>query len=86
MISEALYLGKPVFSFPIRFAYEQFFNASLVRTLGYGDFSLDTHPSIESFKDFEQHLDQFDKRISEGDFFGNHKMAAGKNCSMTTLP
>ena len=76
VISEALYLGKPVFSFPIRYAYEQFFNACMLRKLGYGDYSLDTIPSAGSFKDFEQRLDQFNEHISRGDFFGNGKLAA----------
>ncbi len=76
VISEALYLGKPVFSFPIRFAYEQFFNASMLRKLGYGDYSLDSEPTEATLKAFEDRLDFFRERISQGDFCGNRKLAS----------
>ncbi len=76
VISEALYLGKPVFSFPIRFAYEQFFNACMLQKLGYGDYSLDREPTEAALKAFEARLDFFRERISQGDFFGNRKLAS----------
>ncbi|MEW6350105.1 MAG: glycosyltransferase family protein [Thermodesulfobacteriota bacterium] len=76
VISEALYLGKPVFSFPIRFAYEQFFNACMLRKLGYGDYSLDRDPTKATLKTFEDRLAFFRERISRGDFCGNRKLVA----------
>ncbi|MGB6067539.1 MAG: glycosyltransferase family protein [Desulfomonilaceae bacterium] len=75
-IAEALYFGKPVFSFPIRFAYEQFFNAFMVASLGYGDYSLVATPDAEVFKGFESRLDGFRARIAGGDFYGNVKLAS----------
>ncbi len=75
-IAEALYFGKPVFSFPIRFAYEQFFNAFMVASLRYGDYSLDATPGADVFRGFELQLDRFRSRIASGDFYGNMKLAS----------
>ena len=36
LLSEALYLGKPVLSFPIKGAFEQYLNAFYLERLGYG--------------------------------------------------
>ena len=36
LLSEALYYGKPVISFPIQGAFEQFLNAFYLERLGYG--------------------------------------------------
>jgi len=74
VISEALFLGKPVFSFPIHLAYEQFFNAHMVRFLGYGDYALVSHPRPSLFETFEKHMDRFQARIAEGNFDGNEKL------------
>jgi len=75
-IAEALYFGKPVFSFPIHFAYEQFFNAFMVASLGYGNYSLVANPDAAVFKEFEARLDEFRTRIAHGEFYGNVKLAA----------
>jgi len=75
-IAEALYFGKPVFSFPIHFAYEQFFNAFMVESLGYGSYSLIANPDAAVFSEFEKRLDEFRARIAQGEFYGNVKLAA----------
>jgi uncharacterized protein (TIGR00661 family) len=75
-IAEALYFGKPVFSFPIHFAYEQFFNAFMVESLGYGSYSLVADPDAAVFRGFEKRLDEFRARIAQGEFYGNVKLAA----------
>jgi uncharacterized protein (TIGR00661 family) len=75
VIAEALYFGKPVLSFPISLAYEQFFNGYMLRELGYGDYSLDQRPNSTLFQRFEEKLDQYRRRIEQGDFYGNHKLA-----------
>jgi uncharacterized protein (TIGR00661 family) len=75
-ISEALYFGKPVFSFPIHFAYEQFFNAFMVDALGYGGYSLVANPDAGVLREFEKRLDEFRARIAQGEFYGNAKLAA----------
>ena len=76
LISEALFLGKPVFSFPIRMAYEQFFNAHRVVSLGYGDFSLDPVPGSTSLACFEEKLAGYRVSIAKGNFCGNAAVAA----------
>ncbi len=74
VISEALFLGKPVFCFPISNHYEQFTNAYFVAKLGYGAFALDADTSLSSLTLFQSRLDQFKLRIEEGDFYGNAKL------------
>lgn len=74
VIAEALYLGKPVLSFPIHFAYEQFFNAYMLANHGYGDYSLDLAPDLGTIARFEERLDLFRANIAAGSFFGNHKV------------
>jgi uncharacterized protein (TIGR00661 family) len=76
VISEALYLGKPVFSFPIPLAYEQFFNAHMLKALGYGEYSLLSRPGVGLFESFENRLAMYRSRISQGDFCGNKNLAA----------
>ncbi len=74
-ISEALYYGKPVLSFPIGLAYEQFYNAYMLRALGYGDYSTNQRPDISILGRFEARLDLFRREIAEGHFYGNEKLA-----------
>jgi len=75
VISEALYFGKPVLSFPIHLAYEQFFNAFMLASLRYGDYCLDRSPGPEVFERFEERLDEFRSRITGKEFYGNERMA-----------
>lgn len=77
VISEALYFGKPVFSFPIRTAYEQFVNAWMLEVLGYGAYSLAPDPGLDALRGFEERLEDYRLEISRsGPFFGNDKLAA----------
>ncbi len=57
VICEALYYGKPVLCFPIAMLFEQFINAWHIRSLGYGDFSTERHPTPDLFARFEQNLE-----------------------------
>lgn len=75
LISEALFLGKPVFSFPIQLAYEQFFNAHMIRTLNYGDYSLEVVPRISCLALFEEKIAEYRSSICKGNFCGNEKIA-----------
>jgi uncharacterized protein (TIGR00661 family) len=75
VISEALYLGKPLLSFPIKNAYEQLLNAHFVKCLGYGDYSLDSLPVAREIRDFESRLDELRRTIQTTTFFGNHEVA-----------
>jgi uncharacterized protein (TIGR00661 family) len=76
VISEALLYGKPVFSFPIHFAYEQFVNAHMLGELGYGEYSLVPNPDSSIIIGFEKRLESFAEAVSGGDFFGNEKLAS----------
>jgi uncharacterized protein (TIGR00661 family) len=76
VISEALYLGKPVFSFPIGNAYEQFINANFLQKLGYGDYSTDPNPAPAVLESFEAKLPLFLGNIKEKQFFGNDQLVA----------
>jgi uncharacterized protein (TIGR00661 family) len=83
-ISEALYLGKPVLSFPVHYAYEQFVNAFMLKKMGYGDYSLSSCPSRSLLENFEQNLDTYKEKIAKGNFFGNGKMALALNTYLQT--
>ena len=76
LISEALFFGKPIFSYPIHMAYEQFFNAHMVRKLNYGDYSLDAVPHISCLARFEERLAEYRVNIGKRDFCGNERIAA----------
>jgi uncharacterized protein (TIGR00661 family) len=75
LISEALFLGKPVYSYPIHMAYEQFFNAHMLRHLNYGDYTLAAVPRISDLKRFEEKLSEYRGSIRKGNFCGNEKIA-----------
>lgn len=64
LICEALAYGKPLFCFPIAWHFEQFLNASYVRRLGYGDYSMSREPTLELFNAFEKRLDEFRQNIA----------------------
>jgi uncharacterized protein (TIGR00661 family) len=55
LISESLYLNKPVFSIPVKKQFEQVLNAIYLEKLGYGEFHEDPHKG-----DFEKFLLKLD--------------------------
>ncbi|HRZ11749.1 MAG TPA: glycosyltransferase family protein [Kiritimatiellia bacterium] len=71
LISEALYYGKPVLSFPIRRAIEQWLNAWHVERLGYGRMLASFYPSPGFIRDFESKSDRYRERIRGALFYGN---------------
>ena len=73
-ISEALYLGKPVFSFPLGNHYEQFANAYYLKKLGYGEYAIDLRIARSSLKSFEKQHNSFRRRIRESFVPGNRKL------------
>ena len=75
VISEALYLGKPVFSFPISYAYEQLINGYFLSELGYGAYSTAPNCSVQLLRSFEERLDDYRFRIRGGNYFGNELVA-----------
>ncbi len=61
VISEALYLGKPILSIPVKDQFEQEFNAYSLRDKGYGDYTEELTP--EFLKSFEEKLKFYRKNI-----------------------
>jgi uncharacterized protein (TIGR00661 family) len=76
LISEALFYGKPVLSFPIKDAFEQFLNAFYVDREGYGEYSQSFRPDPGIIPAFEARLDDFQKNIQAGQFCGNQEIFA----------
>jgi uncharacterized protein (TIGR00661 family) len=71
LLSEALHYGKPVISFPIKGAFEQFINAFYLERLGYGRYFTRFHPSPEVIPAFEAKLPDFRRNIGRENFYGN---------------
>jgi uncharacterized protein (TIGR00661 family) len=57
VISEALYLKKPVFSLPIRHQFEQVLNGQFVQNLGFGEYHLEF--GEEKLRKFLAKLDEY---------------------------
>jgi len=71
LISEALFYGKPVISFPIKNAFEQFLNAFYLQRLGYGRYHAGFHPPNGFIPSFEARLEDFQSIIRKENFCGN---------------
>ncbi len=76
LLSEALYYGKPVISFPIQGAFEQFLNAWYLERLGYGRYFTGLNPRPEIIPAFESGLADFRSNISRENFCGNPEIFA----------
>jgi uncharacterized protein (TIGR00661 family) len=76
VISEALYLGKPVLAIPVVGAFEQFLNASYVEKLGYGLRSDIATFSSRTLQEFEARLDDYRQVIGSGISCGNDTVFA----------
>ncbi|MBN2139793.1 MAG: hypothetical protein JW718_02190 [Desulfovibrionaceae bacterium] len=71
LISEALFLGKPVLCLPAGFFYEQYFNAHFLARAGFGALCLDWLDLDQTIEDFEAKIEGFRARIRENEFSGN---------------
>lgn len=71
LISEALYLGKPVVCLPIQLMYEQFFNAYNLKKLGFGDYVLNFSQLLPTLKEMERNAPVYEERIRQFNFWGN---------------
>lgn len=71
LMSEALYLGKPIVSIPIEAMVEQRFNAFYLEKLGYGRKAgmKDLNPAF--LEKFETDMLRFRDKITKGGFLGN---------------
>jgi uncharacterized protein (TIGR00661 family) len=74
LVSEALFYGKPVISFPIKTAFEQFLNAFYVERLGYGRYFTGFRPRPEILPAFEARLEGYRDHIRTGNFCGNQEI------------
>lgn len=68
-ISEAVYLKKPVYSFPIHHQFEQWMNAAYIDKLGYGRHF--NNLSADQLKAFIYDLPSFEKKLSSYSQNGN---------------
>jgi uncharacterized protein (TIGR00661 family) len=76
LMSEALFFGKPVLSFPVAGAFEQQLNALYLKRLGYGRAADMSHLSPTLLPDFENNLDRMRQNIATGHFCGNEQVFA----------
>lgn len=72
LISESIYLRKPIFCIPVRKQPEQTVNAMYIEKLGYGEF----HESItkENFEQFLENLDLYRESLSSFEHNGNQRI------------
>lgn len=75
-ISESLFYGKPVLSFPIKNAFEQFLNAFYLERLSYGRSCPSLRPPPHLLSDFEAKLPDYEKRLADQNFCGNQEIFA----------
>lgn len=71
LMSEALYLGKPILSLPLLAMVEQRFNALYLQRLGYGQAARMDELSPDLLAAFEKNLPTFRANIAKGNFLGN---------------
>ncbi len=76
LASEALFYGKPLISFPIKNAFEQFLNAFYIDRLGYGRYFTGFKPQPDLIPAFEARLDHYRGNIQTGAFCGNQEIYA----------
>ena len=72
LISEALYLHKPVYSVPVRRQYEQIFNAIQVQRAGYGEHH-DTL-TVASLKSFLRNAPKYERNLRRFTKAGNEEL------------
>ena len=84
LLSEALYFGKPIMAFPIRYAYEQFLNAYFIERNGYGVMNSAFAPSAEKLHQFEKNIDHYRENIQAVSFCGNTSILSALDSFFTT--
>ncbi len=71
LMTESLYLGKPIFTLPIMAMVEQRFNALYIEKLGYGMQANMLHLQKDLLQTFENNLPLYKENISQQQFCGN---------------
>jgi len=72
LISEALYLKKPVYSIPVQGQFEQILNAVYLQKSGYGEFH--EQISLESLQLFLENLSKYQENLSKYQGVGNEEI------------
>ena len=76
LMSEALFLGKPVFSLPVAWQFEQWLNAYYLQDLDYGLMCDDLRDFPTKIREFTGRLEIYRKNISRQSFCGNEAVLA----------
>jgi uncharacterized protein (TIGR00661 family) len=76
LMSEALYLGKPVFSIPVAWQFEQWLNAHYLQNLGYGTMCDDLGKFEAKMRDFPGQIGRYRENILRQNFLGNEPVLA----------
>lgn len=76
LMSEALYLGKPILSLPLLAMVEQRFNALYLERLGYGRQTNMAALRPELLEEFENSIPAYKANIAKGSFLGNDTVFA----------
>jgi uncharacterized protein (TIGR00661 family) len=76
LMSEALFLGKPVFSLPVAWQFEQWLNAYYLEDLKYGTMCDDLNKFPAKIQEFTGQLEGFRKNIARQNFCGNEAVLA----------
>ncbi len=76
LMSEALFLGKPVFSLPVAWQFEQWLNARHLEDLGYGTMCDDLREFEGKVREFLGKLDRCRENIARQNFLGNERVLA----------
>ncbi len=71
LMTESLYLGKPILTLPIMAMVEQRFNAHYIEQLGYGMQANILHLHKKHLQYFEEKLPWYHDNIAQGSFCGN---------------
>ncbi|MBS3076639.1 hypothetical protein J4233_00005 [Candidatus Pacearchaeota archaeon] len=66
VVSEAIYLKKPIFMIPIRNQYEQFYNCLVLQNKKIGEFS--ERPTEKEIKLFLENLERYEKSMKNINF------------------
>jgi uncharacterized protein (TIGR00661 family) len=74
LMSEALYLGKPVFSLPVAWQFEQWLNARYLQDLGYGVMCDDLREFEPKMREFIGQVGRYRENIARESFLGNERV------------
>ncbi len=84
LMTESLYLGKPIFTLPIMAMIEQRFNALYIEKLAYGMQANMLHLHKNSLQYFEEKLPYYQRNILKHNFCGNDLVFSLVNDFITT--